>query len=33
VNDCLVEKLQDFEYPQIAQAGTMQYVYRFEPAY
>ncbi len=33
VNDCLVEKLQDFEYPQIAQTGTMQYVYRFEPAY
>ena len=33
VNDCLVEKLQGFEYPQIAQAGTMQYVYRFEPAY
>ena len=33
VSDCLVSKLQDFEYPQIAQAGTMQYVYRFEPAY
>jgi hypothetical protein len=33
VSDCLVGKLQDFEYPQIAQAGTMQYVYRFEPAY
>jgi hypothetical protein len=33
VNDCLIEKLQGFEYPQIAQAGTMQYVYRFEPAY
>jgi hypothetical protein len=33
VNDCLVSKLNDFEYPQIAQAGTMQYVYRFEPAY
>jgi hypothetical protein len=33
VGDCLIEKLQGFEYPQIAQAGTMQYVYRFEPAY
>jgi hypothetical protein len=33
VNDCLIEKLQGFEYPQIAQSGTMQYVYRFEPAY
>jgi hypothetical protein len=33
VSDCLIEKLQGFEYPQIAQAGTMQYVYRFEPAY
>ncbi|HVZ85459.1 MAG TPA: hypothetical protein VHG72_00700 [Polyangia bacterium] len=33
VNDCLVEKLQEFDYPQIAQSGTMQYVYRFEPAY
>jgi hypothetical protein len=33
VSDCLVEKLKDFEYPQVAQTGTMQYVYRFEPAY
>jgi hypothetical protein len=33
VSDCLVEKLNDFEYPQVAQKGTMQYVYRFEPAY
>jgi hypothetical protein len=33
VNECLVSKLNEFEYPQIAQAGTMQYVYRFEPAY
>jgi hypothetical protein len=33
VSDCLVEKLQGFEYPQILQTGTMQYVYRFEPAY
>ncbi len=33
VTDCLVEKLKEFEYPQISQAGSMQYVYRFEPAY
>jgi hypothetical protein len=33
VSDCLVEKLNSFEYPQVAQTGTMQYVYRFEPAY
>ena len=33
VSDCLIEKLNEFEYPQIAQAGTMQYVYKFEPAY
>jgi len=33
VSDCLVEKLKDFEYPQVLQTGTMQYVYRFEPAY
>ena len=33
VSDCLVEKLNGFEYPQVPQTGTMQYVYRFEPAY
>jgi hypothetical protein len=33
VNDCLVEKLKDFEYPQIPSQGSMQYVYKFEPAY
>ena len=33
VSDCLVEKLNDFDYPQVVQTGTMQYVYRFEPAY
>jgi hypothetical protein len=33
VNSCLVEKLTDFEYPQIPNAGTMQYTYKFEPAY
>jgi hypothetical protein len=33
VNDCLVEKLKDFEYPQVPNQGSMQYVYKFEPAY
>jgi hypothetical protein len=33
VNDCLIAKLKDFEYPDVPSAGTMQYVYRFEPAY
>jgi hypothetical protein len=33
VTDCLVEKLREFDYPEIQQAGSMQYVYRFEPAY
>jgi hypothetical protein len=33
VNDCLVEKLKDFDYPQIPASGSMQYVYKFEPAY
>lgn len=33
VNDCLVEKLKEFEYPQIPNRGSMQYEYRFEPAY
>lgn len=33
VSDCLISKLDDFDYPQVAQTGTMQYVYRFEPAY
>ncbi len=33
VSDCLISKLNDFEYPQVEQSGTMQYVYKFEPAY
>jgi hypothetical protein len=33
VSSCLVEKLSDFEYPQIPNPGTMQYTYKFEPAY
>ena len=33
VHDCLIAKIKDFEFPQIEHAGSMQYVYRFEPAY
>ena len=33
VTSCVVDKLKEFEYPEIQTAGTMQYVYRFEPAY
>jgi len=33
VTSCVVEKLKDFDYPEVVNAGTMQYVYRFEPAY
>jgi hypothetical protein len=33
VTSCVVDKLKEFDYPEIQTAGTMQYVYRFEPAY
>ncbi|MBC8132085.1 MAG: AgmX/PglI C-terminal domain-containing protein [Deltaproteobacteria bacterium] len=33
VHDCLIAKIKDFEFPQIEHAGSMQYVYHFEPAY
>ncbi len=33
VNECLIEKLKGFEYPQIEHSGSMQYVYQFQPAY
>jgi len=33
VTSCVAEKLADFEYPQIPNEGTMQYTYKFEPAY
>jgi hypothetical protein len=33
VTSCVVDKLKEFDYPVIETAGTMQYVYRFEPAY
>jgi hypothetical protein len=33
VTNCLVEKLKEFDYPQISNSGSMQYTYNFEPAY
>jgi len=33
VTSCVVEKLKEFEYPEVPSAGTMQYSYKFEPAY
>ena len=33
VTSCVVDKLKEFDYPEISVKGTMQYVYRFEPAY
>jgi hypothetical protein len=33
VGSCLVEKLKEFDYPQLPNRGSMQYEYRFEPAY
>jgi len=33
VNTCLLEKLKEFEYPNVTSSGTMEYTYKFEPAY
>ena len=33
VGQCLVEKIKEFEFPQIPNTGSMQYEYRFQPAY
>jgi len=33
VGQCLVEKIKEFEFPPIPHTGSMQYEYRFEPAY
>jgi hypothetical protein len=33
VTSCVVDRLKDFEYPDIPNPGTMQYSYKFEPAY
>jgi len=33
VSNCIIEKLKSFEYPELQSTGSMQYVYKFEPAY
>ena len=33
VASCLVEKIKEFEFPAIPNKGSMQYEYRFQPAY
>ena len=33
VDDCLIAKIKEFEFPELEHAGSMQYVYHFEPAY
>ena len=33
VEDCLVSKIKEFEFPQLEHRGSVQYVYHFEPAY
>jgi hypothetical protein len=33
VSSCVVDKLKEFEYPDVGSPGTMQYSYKFEPAY
>jgi len=33
VTSCLIEKLKEFDFPELPSKGSMQYTYRFEPAY
>lgn len=33
VQECLVQTIQEFEFPQLASGGEVQYEYRFRPAY
>ena len=33
VGQCLIEKIKEFEFPAIPNKGSMQYEYRFQPAY
>jgi hypothetical protein len=33
VGQCLVSKIKEFEFPPIPNKGSMQYEYRFQPAY
>lgn len=33
VESCLIDKVKEFEFPQLTQAGQVQYEYAFRPAY
>jgi hypothetical protein len=33
VQECLVQTIREFEFPQLSQDGEVQYEYRFRPAY
>jgi hypothetical protein len=33
VQECLVQTIREFEFPQLTQAGQVQYTYTFRPAY
>ena len=33
VQNCLIEKIKEFEFPTLDHGGSMQYVYHFQPAY
>jgi hypothetical protein len=33
VHDCLIQKIKEFDFPQLEHGGSMQYVYHFQPAY
>ena len=33
VTSCVVDRLKEFEYPDVANPGAMEYSYKFEPAY
>jgi TonB family protein len=33
VQECLVQTIREFDFPQLEQAGEVQYEYRFRPAY
>ena len=33
VGQCIVEKIKEFEFPPVPNTGSMQYEYRFQPAY
>jgi hypothetical protein len=33
VEHCLIDKIKEFEFPQLKYGGMVEYVYHFEPAY